>query len=267
MCSGTRFNLTLRGSDNSEIITKWKMLVIFQQMLIIFQAMLIIFQNMLIIFSGNVDHFSGDVDHFSGNADHFSADVDHFSSNVDHFSADADHFSKDVDHFSEYVHHAVSTLPFRSGGTLQKPPMRSRQTMDFCKFSQHARSLLGFQRFSSKMSRSMLEALLVFKHFQAKRADPCSKPSWFLTIFKRIKQIDARSLRGFQTFSRKISESMLEALLISSIFKRTWPSPLFAGGSGNRHGGFLHEPTSAQSRPYTGCNDRLKRFRKIRFKH
>ena len=35
---------------------------------------------------------------------------------------------------------------------------------------------------------------------------------------------------------------------------------MFAGGSGNRHQGFMHKPSSAQSLSYTGCNDRFARF-------
>ena len=64
-----------------------------------------------------------------------------------------------------------------------------------------------------------------------------------------------------------MSRSMLAALLILSIFKRKWANPLFAGGSGNRHGGFMHKPTSAQRLPYTGCNDRFPRFLNIRRKN
>ena len=41
-----------------------------------------------------------------------------------------------------------------------------------------------------------------------------------------------------------MSRSMPVSFLILRIFKRTWANPLFAGGSGNSHQGFMHKPTS-----------------------
>ena len=93
----------------------------------------------------------------------------------------------------------------------------------------------------------------------------CPLPSWFSTILKRNEQIDARCPFHFQRLVSKMSRSMPVSFLILRIFKRTWANPLFAGGSGNRHGGFMHKPTSAQSLSYTGCNDRFARFLNIRW--